>query len=405
VSGGGTGGVDVRLQRRAIAAAAIVMVLFAFLGAPDVQDQSSGPASTLRSGPGGAMALFETLGALDVDTARWYRNYDELEANLPSTAALALLAPTVPLTGRDSRLVVQWVRSGGTLLYAPAGTDDTTLAELGVALKEQDADGVAPNRAGSRLVRRILGDVAPGGYEVPDSLLESDGASFAPLLATTDGRASCALVPLGAGTAIILAEAEPLTNTSIQASPTTPVVVRALLAVLAAGADGSEPTVWFDEYHHGHEGGDGAVAATWRWLSGTHGGWATLALAALGVLSIVTAGLRLGPPIPLEPPPRRSSLEHVDALASAYHESRAHVLPRSRMVDALRLDLGAADLERTLRQVESAHPELSAAVARVRGAEEGERSEELVPLADAIDQIARALRVSREPTTREVVTK
>ena len=396
-----SGGVDVKLQRRAIAAAALVVVLFSLVGPPEEADRRDGPASTLRSGPGGAMALFETLNELGFRCGRWYRDFGALKDDPANAGALVLLESSEALTRRDGRRLERWVSRGGTLLYAPTEHDETVLAAFGVEFTDSSDSGLAgevlnvtPAEPENPSVHRILAEVPTDGYDVPERSLYSDDPSFAELLVAPNGGVACALLRRGRGHVILLADVEGLTNTEIQDSPTVVVIARALAELVPGEA------IRFDEFHHGHVGDGGAAGTTWRWLRGTNGGWAVLTALAIGLASLVSAGLRLAPALPVVPKPRRSSLEHVGALSVAYRGSRAHEFPRDRLVDGLRLALGTVDLERKLRQIEASHPDAAASVACVQGAlnaKAGERGVELVPLANAIDGILRAVRATHTP--------
>ena len=387
-------GDDFKLQRRAIAAAAFVVLIFSLLSPPMEEQPIEGPASSLRGGPGGTMAFFEVIDDLGFDSRRRYDEVDEFLELQVEGGVYCLLAPTDLLTYEESNKLIEWVRQGGTLLYAPRSEGETLLEELEVELVGSMDLDVSARSTDNRLARRILKGVRRTGYPLPKQLLTSEANGFVPLIASEDGLASCALLARGSGRVLLLSDIRPLTNTALDDSPLIAVVVRAL-AALESGE-----RVYFDEYHHGYKGDQDPAIATWRWLSRTSGGRAVLTLALIGFISLITSGLRLGKPVPIRPKARRSSLEHVDALAVAYRASNALKLPSNRLVDGLRIRLGTSDFDRTLRQTEASFPELVEAVDGVRKVwhnPEAASEVGLVELAAFIDRILIAYRLVLTP--------
>jgi hypothetical protein len=97
--------------------------------------------STLRTTPDGAGALFALLQSLDVRAAR---RMTPLDGPAPLGRAVALLGPTLPLTLSERRALTDWVKTGGTLVFAP-GFAEPLLGDLGLALHGFGGlDGAAP---------------------------------------------------------------------------------------------------------------------------------------------------------------------------------------------------------------------------------------------------------------------
>jgi hypothetical protein len=92
-------------------------------------------------------------------------------------------------------------------------------------------------------------------------------------------------------------------------------------------------TVAFDEYHHGFHPSSDVLVLVER----TSPGQALAFVTALGLLYLALSGRRLGPPIPLETRPSRSSLEYIRGFAGLVRRSGRGEIARRR----LRADLHA----------------------------------------------------------------
>src|SRR5439155_24611997 len=85
--------------------------------------------------------------------------------------------------------------------------------------------------------------------------------------------------------------------------------------------------VAFDEYHHGsHPSTDVLVL-----LQGTWPGRALVFACVAGFLYLVLSGRRLGPPVPLEVRPARSSLEYIRGFAGLVRRSGHGEIARRRL--------------------------------------------------------------------------
>src|SRR2546428_7393983 len=93
--------------------------------------------------------------------------------------------------------------------------------------------------------------------------------------------------------------------------------------------------VAFDEYHHGaHPTSDVLVLLVRTWP-----GRALLFAGVAGFLSLLVSGRRLGPPIPLDPRPPRSSLDYVRGFAGLVRRSGHGEIARRRLQRDLRAGL------------------------------------------------------------------
>jgi hypothetical protein len=95
---------------------------------------------------------------------------------------------------------------------------------------------------------------------------------------------------------------------------------------LAASAMASRSAVAFDEYHHGiHPTTDLLVLLTRTWP-----GRALVFVGAAFFLYLIASGRRLGPAIPLDPRPPRSSLEYIRGFAGLVRRSGHGEIARRR---------------------------------------------------------------------------
>ncbi|HEX5725727.1 MAG TPA: DUF4350 domain-containing protein, partial [Longimicrobiaceae bacterium] len=110
----------------------VIILLLSFVASTREQD---GPGqfrpSTFLSGDGGARALRLVLEELEVETRQRLTPYADAD---PLAGPLAVLAPSEGASPGELHALAEWVRGGGTLLYA-ARQGDVTLDTLGLALQ------------------------------------------------------------------------------------------------------------------------------------------------------------------------------------------------------------------------------------------------------------------------------
>ena len=144
-----------------------------------------------------------------------------------------------------------------------------------------------------------------------------------PLLLTAPDSAghrwtAAALIPLGEGRIVALADAAPLSNRFADEAPLAVLAVRAAIAWTSPG-----DSVFFDEFSQGLGASRSPARATMGFLVGTPAGRASLHLGLVVLLAFFCAGLRFGTPLAPAGDARRSALEHVRALAAVYENARA----------------------------------------------------------------------------------
>jgi hypothetical protein len=192
---------------------------------------------------------------------------------------------------------------------------------------------------------------------------------------------------LGSGRVLAFSDVAPLTNESLRDGG-----VALLFARIAEAAVGDSGIIEFDEYHQGYRAGGGPWAALRAFL-GTPAGNGVVQLGVAGLLVLLLAARRFGEPHRAAPPRRRSPLEHVEALATAYQRAGARQTARRLLLEGLQRRLGRRP--RLQSGGETAPPpgiERSAAGQRLVAAWERGADAELVTLAQAVDDVVAEVR-------------
>jgi hypothetical protein len=350
--------------------------------------------STYLSTPLGARALIETMRRLELPVARRMEPFADAA---PLRGPLAVLAPSVEPSSDELHALAQWVRGGGTLIYAARASSgfrasEDALDTLGLRLVALGRDTVV-----MAVDARRVGAVAtaePGRLTEGVGVVEgfrrgfsagSRSLSRATVLASSDRRPVVVDFRMGKGRVIAWSDALPLVNGRLKTSRAATLFVRT-----AADAAGGKP-VWFDEYHHGFQSGAGVVRGTVRFLLGERWGHAALqvTVALLGVLLLF--GRRFGAPRPPAPVRRRSPLEHVEALAGAYQQAGARDTARRLLMAGLARRLGrraapTGAAEGEMLQRLSAHPSAGGAARALEAEWKKGRGADLLALSRGVDR-------------------
>ena len=305
---------------------ALVLFIAALAASVLTADTSGGAsrsASVYDAGPGGAAALRTYLEAMGASTTTVQG--DTFAADPSEVGVLFMLGPSEAFTPLDAAAVRRFVTAGGTAVLATdAGILDRALL---------DAFDI-----------HLEGPLAPGRYQVggitfadpPTRAIALDrgvtlslGAGRVPL-ATASGRTFVAMAREGTGSLIVVGSVAPFLTAQLGEADNG----RFALA-LAAPAMARGRAVAFDEYHHGvHPTTDVLVLLTQTWPG--------RALVFVGValfLYLVASGRRLGPAIPLDPRPPRSSLEYIRGFAGLVRRSGHGEIARRRLRRELRTAL------------------------------------------------------------------
>ncbi|HEV7591254.1 MAG TPA: DUF4350 domain-containing protein [Longimicrobium sp.] len=313
-----------------------LIVLLAVLAGSRRRDVGNDPRpSTFVSAPLGASALRQVLQELKQPLARRLEPFADAG---PLHGPLAVLSPSEPPSPGEVHALAEWVRGGGTLIYA-ARRGDPTLDSLRLKLHTLARDtGYA-----ELLDRGRAATVAAGPLTQGVGVVDGFRRGFEPASASLNHAtvlASAGSVPVvldfrfGKGRVIAWSDAYPLVNHTLKDS-------RAAILFARTAADAAKGgTLWFDEYHHGFSEGGGTLAGATRFLARQAAGHAALqvTVALLGLLLLF--GRRFGAPLPPPPSRRRSPLEHVEALAGAYRQARAAATARRLLMAGLARRLG-----------------------------------------------------------------
>ena len=312
--------------------------------------------STFVAAPLGASALREVLRELKLPLDRRLEPFADAG---PLRGPLAVLAPSAPPSPGEVHALAEWVRGGGTLIYAARRRDptvDTLRLELRTLARDTGyAELLYAGRAAS---------VAPGRLTEGVGVVDGFRRGFEPASAALNHAtvlASAGSVPvvldfrLGKGRVIAWSDAYPLVNGTLKRS-------RGAILFARTAADAAQGgTLWFDEYHHGFSSGGGTLSGAARFLVEKGAGHAALqvTVALLGLLLLF--GRRFGAPLPPPPARRRSPLEHVEALAGAYRQAHAAATARRLLMAGLARRLGRrvpheVKAEGELLQRLAAHP-------------------------------------------------
>ncbi len=181
--------------------------------------------------------------------------------------------------------------------------------------KERDADAI-DGRTGACPSLRVM---------ATDTLLVSTGGRVAMIRLT--------VAPYGRSV-VLISDAALVRNRALRAGAIRALVVEAVLP--------RRGRVVFDEYHHGYAEGGSMAAVVLAWSRRNPLGWMVWQWGGVGLIALLAGAFRFGPVRASIPRNRRSSLDHVRALATALAASRGHRTAVAAMVRGLRRRLSPA---------------------------------------------------------------
>ncbi len=350
-----------------IAVITLALAVAAFALRPSGTSAGDVRRSALRTTPDGVAGLYRAIARLGPPTAT---RVTPLVDSDPLRGTLVILQPVRRPSPREVHELLEWVRGGGTLIHAPRsdspildslGLVRRTLVEEGDSVGDAQAPEAVSELDGSPLwsedhpLTEGLPTARPARYAIaPDTASrdnEDDGEAeeesgpdpvpFHPLLLSAPDSAGhrwavAAFIPFAEGRIVAFADAAPLSNRSADEAPLAVVAARAAIALTSPG-----DSVFFDEFSQGLGASRSPARATADFLVGTPAGRASLHLGLVILLAFFCAGLRFGTPLPPTIAARRSSLEHVRALATVYESAQARetaaILMLGRLARASRL--------------------------------------------------------------------
>ncbi len=315
-------------------------LLVGYLFRPEGMRSTDVLRSSLRTTPDGVAALARGIERLGRPTEQ--RLTPLVEAD-PVRGTTVLLEPPLFPSPREVRALLDRVRAGGTLLYAPRYRVDQRgrvvtgplMDSLGIALRRRagreelrDAPLVRERWHGHALTAELAAPLPPvhGLRILGDGDPDSSGVDGVERLLTAEDKEGeewigAAQLALGGGRVVVFSEAGALSNERAGDDPLAVLAVRAAL-VYTGAAD----TVFFAEFHQGIRGDRSRAQVLRDFFLGSPQGRTLLHLVAVCFLVLACAGIRFGAPTPAVAPPdleRRSPLEHASALGDLYRKSGA----------------------------------------------------------------------------------
>ncbi|HKW77784.1 MAG TPA: DUF4350 domain-containing protein [Candidatus Limnocylindria bacterium] len=301
----------------ATAALAIVTIVVLIVTTTSPTSESQRTASAYDDGPGGAGALRRYLGAMGMTTTTIQ---GASFAPVQSSRVILVLGASEPISDTDALTLRNYVRAGGTLVVA---------TELGFLERPLfDAFGV-----------RVSGFATPGTHPLSSAAFADPPARSLSVdravavvpgakgdVLATDGRAALiAAVREGSGLFIAVGSLWPFLGGGLGEEDNARVVLGLVRPALGGG------TVAFDEYHHGlHPSSDVLVLLERTWP-----GRALVFVAIVTFLYLLLSGRRIGPAVPLQVRPARSSLEYIRGFAGLVRRSGRGEIARRRLREDL----------------------------------------------------------------------
>jgi hypothetical protein len=278
---------------------AIVISVAAYLGQPQQDSPEHSSTSDAANGTSAARLFAQAMGHPTDQVAGTF--------NLPASGGLLFVfTPTSAYSSNEAQKTLEWVRSGGVLIYASEQGDTELDQAFGVV------------RLGGLVVQgNQLGNPALDGVDqvagagVVDPVDPS--AQQVPILRTAQGLVTAYRQRIGSGTAIVLADPLVLCNGYLDKRDNG-----RLLADLV-GIPAATSPVGFDEYHHGVVLSDFAPKA---WVT-TPWGAAMLWLVIAAFAGLLLRGRRFGPLIPRPAEVERSGAEWSVAVGQLLRRSSA----------------------------------------------------------------------------------
>lgn len=320
-----------------VSLALLALILRTRAGEPASDDPR---LSTYHSAPGGARALRLVLEELGLPTRQRLEPFVDEPAD--DAAAIALLAPVEALTPREVSTLLDWVRAGGTLIYVPGRATllSDSLELLRRSLMPDTVRALQRPTWQGRTATPTADTLATGVIEIPffrAAFIDTVGPLLRPdvrVQMAVDGAPTVVAFAYDAGRVVAFSDALPLTNLHLRDGDAALLFARAVEEAVAEGR-----VLEFAEYHQGHRAGGGPWRALRAFL-GTPPGYAVLQAALAGLALLLLVGHRFGSPYPAAPARRRSPIEHVDALATAYARAGARQTARRFLLEGLHRRLG-----------------------------------------------------------------
>lgn len=333
---------------------ALLVVLAGLRGRRD-RGTTSGDArtSTFLSGPNGSAAVWDALQRVGVEMFRlrsrpsaWSLDVSEVAGD-GGIGALVVMNPVVAVTPAQATTILEQVADDPALdlVLVGAGTGNLMACfgyharELGGGQKEV----IGWHRVAEPGVTLATVLEATGDSTVADSSRAEDTGVMTcdvPVMEAVDTLLrdgawrpiAIDLTREDDGSHVILIADEALVrNRALRETGAGPFLLDLL---------GSYDVIWFDEYHQGFGPSGSLARVVWAWSWRSPWGWAIWQVTGVGLLALLLAGIRFGPPRPLPGRRRRSPLEHVRALATALRATQGRDVAINLLLGGLKRRLG-----------------------------------------------------------------
>ena len=338
-------------------AASAALIAIAFAGGMRVRsdDDLDVRASTFNAGREGTRALADVAERLGLTVTRWRARPQRLAARVEASAdtmagemTVAVLAPAAAIAReeREAFLALPTKRRGAGLVLA--GREVGMLVDcLGYRIVPSflDSSRVTPPAtmadstgpfAHDYFAASPAGTASDDGEDVGIAGVRTHAcpglavAATDTLLVNARGRAvmlRLTVAPHGR-TVVLLSDAALVRNRSLRTGATATAILDAVLP--------REGRIVFDEFHQGYAEGGSMAAVVLDWSRRNPLGWMVWQWVAVGLIALLAGAVRFGPVRASIRRERRSSLEHVRALATALAASRGHRTAVGAMVRGLR---------------------------------------------------------------------
>jgi len=307
-------------------------------GQPDFDPRRS----TFLTGPDGARGYAEALERLRVRVERFRRRPMELRRvrDVGNATVLAVIGPTEEIDPLEAAAIAAFGKRHGLLLAGEGAEAAMRCYGYAVETRVHPMLAVTPGErmaASDLRVWAVLARAQPRARRAPAAWDDQGYAACDvppvlradTLLRTVGGRVVALRLEMSGGQAVTLVADDLLfANRAVRSSSAGPFTLR-----LVAGR---YDRILFDEYHNGYGPSGSLAGSVLDWSARSPWGWVGWQLAGIGLLALAAASVRFGPVRPSPERRRRSSLEHVRALATVLSAARGHDLAIRLMLQGLR---------------------------------------------------------------------
>ena len=301
-----------------LAVAAVVIAAVAYLGQPHQDSPEHSSNSDAANGTSAAMLFAQAMGHPSSQIVDTFTLPD------PNGGAVFVFTPTSPYTSGEADRTLQWVRSGGVLLYASEQGD----LELDRALGVTRLGGYA--LVGTDRANPVLDGVSRVSGAASVMPLQPSANQVA-LMRTSGGDVVAYIERIDSGTVVVMADPLVLCNGFLGKNDNG----RLLSDLLGVG--GPAAPVAFDEYHHGLILSD---LAPQPWVA-TPWGAALLWLLVAVFVGLLLRGRSFGPLIPRPPAAARTDVEWAAAVGQLLRRSSARAVTLGLLATATERSVAA----------------------------------------------------------------